>query len=135
MPVTKEIVAAWHVQEAKRKEDVATSKQEATRRPPQAIDPDQHNPFDPLSGKPRVWYSRTKDGEYRFYDNPGFDPQSGEPLVIVTQDALDDWRESRSERTATKCYIITRDPQQPVRYGSKPGIDAATGRECRELTP
>jgi hypothetical protein len=46
-----------------------------------------------------------------------------------------DWRKSRRERAASKCYIITRDAQQPVRYGSEPGIDAATGRECRAVTP
>jgi hypothetical protein len=30
--------------------------------------------------------------------------------------------------TARKCYVVTRDD---IQYGESPGIDPATGRECR----
>jgi hypothetical protein len=32
---------------------------------------------------------------------------------------------------STKCYVVTRDD---IEYGEKPGIDPATGRECRPVT-
>jgi hypothetical protein len=34
-------------------------------------------------------------------------------------------------QTAIKCYVVTRDD---IRYGERPGIDPATGRECRPVT-
>jgi hypothetical protein len=34
---------------------------------------------------------------------------------------------------ATKCYVLTRDGK--VTYGEHPGIDPATGRECRPVKP
>ena len=74
LPITKEMVALWRDQEKKRKEDEGRRKQDEARRAPQLIDPEKYNPFDPLSGKPRVWYSRNEEGEYQFYDNPGFRP-------------------------------------------------------------
>jgi hypothetical protein len=43
-------------------------------------------------------------------DRDTFDPESG---------------------TARKCYVVTRDD---IRYGERPGIDPATGRECRPVT-
>ena len=35
--------------------------------------------------------------------------------------------------TAVKCYVVTRDGT--VTYGNRPGIDQATGRQCRPVTP
>ena len=37
------------------------------------------------------------------------------------------------EGNAIKCYVLTRDGK--VTYGEHPGIDAATGRPCRPVTP
>jgi hypothetical protein len=34
---------------------------------------------------------------------------------------------------AIKCYVVTRDGK--VSYGEQPGIDQATGRQCRPVTP
>jgi hypothetical protein len=36
-----------------------------------------------------------------------------------------------ASRTGRKCYVVTRDD---IRYGESPGIDPATGRECRPVT-
>ena len=61
---------------------------------------------------------------------------TGVVLLLIGQ-SLVVWRGSsdkffeRSGR-ATKCYVITRDA---VHYGERPGIDPATGRECRSVTP
>ena len=70
-----------------------------------------------------------------FFDRPGFDTGSGEALSVVTRDVLGDWRKRQQDAKSTKCYIITRDPREPVRYGARPGIDPVTGRQCRQLTP
>jgi hypothetical protein len=35
--------------------------------------------------------------------------------------------------TAVKCYVLTRDGK--VTFGEHPGIDPATGRQCRSITP
>jgi TPR repeat protein len=135
LPVTKETVSLWRDQEKKRKEDEGTRKKDEARLAPHPIDPEKYDPFDPLSGKPRVWYSRSEEGEYQFYDNPGFDPRTGEALAIITRDVLGDSTKARRKPNAQSCYVITKDPQQPVQYRESPGIDPATGRQCRLVTP
>ena len=135
VPITKEMVALWRDQEKKRKEDEGRRKKEEARQAPQLIDPEKYDPFDPLSGKPRVWYSRNEEGEYQFFDNPGFDPRTGVVLAIITRDVLSDWSKNRRKRSAQSCYIITKDSNQPVQYRESPGIDPDTGRQCRLVTP
>jgi TPR repeat protein len=127
-PITKDVVAEWKTQQADRKA-------RAAQRPPQRIDPETYAFFDPLTGKARVWYVRTPSGEYQFYDNPGYDPETGEPLSIISKEVIDAWRSPVPKQEAKRCYVITRDEHQPVRYGEQSGIDPDTGRQCRELTP
>jgi hypothetical protein len=135
LPIAKQIVALWRDQEKRRKEDESRRTQQQARRAPQLVDPEKYEPFDPRSGKPRVWWSRNEEGEYQFYDNPGFDPRTGEALAIVSREVLADWSKSRRKRGDQSCYIITEDPKQPVQYGESPGIDPNTGRQCRLVTP
>jgi tetratricopeptide (TPR) repeat protein len=135
LPVTKEIVALWRSQEKTRKEEERRRKQEEARQAPQLIDPDKYAPFDPISGEPRVWYSQNGTGEYQFYDNPGYDPRTGEPLAVVTRDIIDAWHNSLQKRASQKCYIITLDAREPVQYRERAGTDIETGRQCRMVTP
>jgi TPR repeat protein len=120
IPVTKEIVARWKVQ--------------AARRVPKKVDdPDRFGPFDAISGNARLWYRLAEDGRYDFFDAPGYHPQTGEPLSIVTREIMSAWQ--KSEREKKHWYVITRDAGHPVRYCQAAGIDLATGRLCREITP
>jgi hypothetical protein len=121
LPVTKEVVDAWKLQ-----------KQQEARKAPQPIDPEKYAFFDPITGKPRVWYRRGENGDYEFYDRPGFHPLTGEQLTVITRDTINDWRKYTQETASQKCYVITRDS---VQYGNHPGIDQATGRQCRPVTP
>jgi hypothetical protein len=83
LPVTKEIAQAWKAQIA-----------EIKRHVPNKVDPDTFVFFDPRNGVARAWYWRGTDGKYEFYDSPGFEPASGEPLKIVTRDILNDWKKT-----------------------------------------
>ena len=127
VPINKDVVALWKAQQAEHEAEVA-------RKAPERIDPDKYAFFDPLTGKARVWYMHTPSGEYQFYDNSGYHPETGEPLSIITKEVIEAWRASRSKPQAKRCYVITRDEHDPVRYGEQPGIDPVTGRQCRELT-
>src|SRR5262245_52147237 len=118
LPVTKEIVDLWKVQ--------------VVRRMPQRVsNPDEFGAFDTISGSARLWYRLADNGQYEFYDAPGYHPQTGERLQIITREVLAAWQKSRKKRW----YVITRDAKQPVRYCEAEGIDEVTGRECREITP
>jgi hypothetical protein len=123
-PVSKEIVEVWKVQATERRIRDA-------RRAPEPVDPSTYPPFDPKTGEPRIWYLKSTGGGYRFYNRPGYDPQTGEELLVIARGVLDEWHEYEFKKTEKKCYIITRDG---VRYSNKPGIDQVTGRQCRELT-
>ena len=104
-----------------------TQSAERNRRAPTLVNPDSYQPFDPITGKPRMWYWKSAAGDYEFFDNRGFHPKTGEPLILITNDALNDYR----TRSAQRCFILTRDS---VRYGSVAGVDPKSGRVCRDLT-
>src|SRR5262245_30513865 len=123
-PVSKEVAELWKAQATDRKARDA-------RRTPERVDPNTYPPFDPKAGEARIWFHKSAGGDYEFYNRPGYDPQTGEALLIITRDVLDEWHKSQAEKAEKKCYIITRDG---VRYGDKPGIDQLTGRQCREMT-
>lgn len=69
------------------------------RRAPNRIsDPDKFGFFDPVSGKPKVWYWISAAGEYEFYDGPGFHQKFGEELKLITPQAIADWRKGLEEK-------------------------------------
>lgn len=122
LPITREVVEVWKAQ--------------AARRTPTPIDdPRQFGFFDPLTGSAKVWFRRTETGKYEFFDGPGYSPGSGEPLSIVTPEIVSAWQQSLDKSAQKRCYVITRDAREPVRYGNQSGFDPITGRQCRELTP
>jgi TPR repeat protein len=123
-PVSKETVELWKTQATERRVRDA-------RRAPERVDPSTYPPFDPKTGEPRIWFHRSAGGEYEFYNLSGYDPQTGEELLVITRNVLDEWHKSEVKKAEKKCYVITRDG---VRYSDKPGIDQLTGRQCREMS-
>ncbi len=86
LPVTKEIAEAWREQKR--------------RRAPKLIsDPDKFVFFDPLNGQARAWFWLSSGGRYEFYDAPGYQPQTGDKLDIVTRDVLNRWRDRQKTPT------------------------------------
>ena len=53
--------------------------------------------FSPI-GDPVVWYHERKQGEFDFYDAPGFDPKTGQPLVPVSKEVVERLERSKLER-------------------------------------
>jgi hypothetical protein len=102
-PVTKQIVQEWKTQ---------------SRRGPKLIkDPENYIFFDPVTGNSRAWYWRDDNGGYQFYDAPGFQPQTGDQIKLVTRDVVDDWK---------KHINVAHAPQRvdPTKY---PFFDPITG--------
>ena len=54
--------------------------------------------FDQKSGLPLLWYSKL-DNEVQFYDGPGYDRFTAEPLKAVTKDLYLEWKQSAQPRT------------------------------------
>ena len=77
-------------------EDVAEEWKIQIKRPhvPNSVDPQKYTFFDPLIGNPLAWYWLGADGSYEFYDGPGFQPQTGDPLKIATKYVVDAWKKS-----------------------------------------
>jgi len=44
--------------------------------------------FDPLTAQPKVWVHKNDQGCFDMFDNPGVDPQSGDPLSPITKEAV-----------------------------------------------
>jgi hypothetical protein len=54
--------------------------------------------FDPISGKPRLWYWRRDKADYEFFDGPGFHPQNGQALQSFTRDLLTQYQKEIEEK-------------------------------------
>jgi TPR repeat protein len=114
LPVTKEVVEIWKDQ---------------NRLPPERLFPDKNFAFfDPVTGQPRAWNRKNESGEFEFYNRPGFYPQTGEARLVVDLATISAWKKYVEGHPSTPCYVLTKDS---VRYGTRPGIDAETGRQCR----
>ena len=64
------------------------------------IDPRTATFFNPITGDPQLWYYRYSDGRLEFYDKPGFHPQTGTGLEVVTRDVYATWQDSLSQQAA-----------------------------------
>jgi hypothetical protein len=114
IPISKDIVSVWNDQ---------------NRQAPERIYPDDDFPFfNPVTGQPNAWHRKTETGDYEFYNRPGFNPRTGEPLIVVDLATIAAWKKYREEHQGSPCYVLTK---ASVRYGTQPGIDAETGRQCR----
>jgi hypothetical protein len=61
------------------------ARQKKGLRPRQVLsDPRQLAFFDPVTGRPQIWYSVGPEGNYRLFDSEGFDPDNGALLLAVT---------------------------------------------------
>lgn len=58
--------------------------------------------FNPISGRPRIWYYKKSDGTYELFDSRGFHPGSSEPLLPVTKDIVVDIKAN----TPTSCFTF-----------------------------
>ena len=66
--------------------------------PPKPVDPFKAVWFNPASGQPQIWYVKEEDGSFVFFDNAGYDPQSGEQLHPISPKVLREWRASLARR-------------------------------------
>lgn len=55
--------------------------------------------FDPVTGRPAVWYSTLKSGAYRFFDGRGIDPHTGQELKAITPDIVERIRQRQVSET------------------------------------
>ena len=123
LPITKEVAEQWKKQSGER-----------SRRVPKLItDLDKYVFFDPLNGQARAWYWLGENGRYQFYDSPGFQPQTGDKLQLVTRDIINEWKDKQNNPTTASrppnrvqiaSDTVFFDPVSPEVHGC--GIGAAT---------
>jgi signal transduction histidine kinase len=86
-PITRRVADEWTADEQSRL-------QEAKRIPPKRIpNPETTVFFDPITGQPKVWYWRSDQGDWEFYDNKGYHPRNGDPLQVVSREVLSRWQQ------------------------------------------
>jgi len=70
------------------------------KRPERIVD---DNPifFEPRSGRPIVWYSRTKTGEIELFNLMGFHPQTGEELQAISAPVGEEYKAQRAASKLT----------------------------------
>jgi uncharacterized protein (UPF0147 family)/signal transduction histidine kinase len=127
-PITRQAAEDWN-----------TQNENAGRRAAGRIaDPDGFGFFDPVTGAAKVWYWRSKAGDYEFYDGPGYHSGAGDQFKAITREVIADWRQglevvvAKRKQEQQQCYVTTR---TTIKTLSRIGIDPDTGLECRPLTP
>jgi hypothetical protein len=90
LPITPQVAEAWQTQMAS-----------TIKRAPGRVDPEKYNPFDPVTGAPRMWVWQ-EGPQYEFYDGPGFQPRTGEPLKVVSREVLSVWKRETEAAAAKK---------------------------------
>src|SRR5260370_40716809 len=58
--------------------------------------------FDPNTRQPLVWYLSSADGNFRFFDGPGVDPQTGQNLSPVTPEFIGNLRRQQSPQAVSQ---------------------------------
>src|ERR1017187_1041272 len=56
--------------------------------------------FDPITGHPRVWYFKDSNGEYKFFNQTGYDPGTHEPLREMDRQTREDVIRLQEQRAA-----------------------------------
>jgi hypothetical protein len=91
LPATSVIAAEWPKQHAADK--AAATKERA----PNRVDPSKVQFFNPRSGVPNVWYWRSSNGDLEFFDNEGFHPLTGDKLLPVSKEVVEEYTKRRTE--------------------------------------
>jgi len=81
------------------------------KRPERIVD-DNPDFFEPRTGQPIVWYSRTKTGEIELFNLMGFHPQTGEELQPISAPVGEEYK---AQRAANKLKAERRHQSAPQR--------------------
>ena len=124
LPVTKDVANEWSQQ---RRKCVPA---------PVKISPDTRI-FDPASGNPWLWYWRSANGEYEFFDCEGFHPRNGEVLKPFDREALrsyeNDIREREKQLQAEQERLRKEQEERKRKEAAeKAARDAKAAREAKE---
>ena len=94
LPIDKDTVQAWRVQSER-------SKPVIDEAPPKRIDDllKVEAPFEPVTGKPNIWYWKSPTGSYEFFDKRGFYPGTGDRLLPVTKAFIEEWKRHIASQT------------------------------------
>jgi hypothetical protein len=108
LPVTPDIVEVFMSQRAERQQRAVRRQ----RRPPQQVDPETYQFFNPATGEPQVWYWQDPEGSYEFFDAQGFHPSTGEPLKPVDGTTLGKWRRQKADKENREKQEFARKEQE-----------------------
>lgn len=94
--------------------------------------------FDPLTAQPKVWVHKNDQGCFDMFDNPGVDPQSGDPLSPITKEAVRVIKECANTALRNQERVQAATPQantatpelrtlSMLAYGASPRIAVPVG--------
>jgi hypothetical protein len=125
----------------KTEEQLAEEEKEKQRKlnPPERVISETPQFFNTATGEPMLWYWKSPDGEFEFFDNSGFHPVTGDPLYPVTRLIAADWSrtvEARAERlrrqqeeelnarsSGERCDQLAANPYDLQRPQGLPGVE------------
>ncbi len=115
---------------AVRKEEEERADRE--KRPPKAVDPTTAAWFDPVSGRPQVWYWR-EGNRYEFFDNSGFHPRTGDRLTVVDRKVVGEWRAAGEREKREAVERVQREAALKEAEAQRQLKLARAGQLCDEL--
>jgi hypothetical protein len=86
-------------------------------------DPARHDWFDSVTRDPLLWYYTDSDGNFHFFDGPGYAPATGDELKPVNPDIRHLWERrsrDRAEALPTPAQVTARQSANNVAVGEDP---------------
>jgi hypothetical protein len=97
-PVNKEIISSIKDELLKKQKlEEEQNRMLNAEEPERITDSENINFFDPVSGKSTVWYYINKNGNYEFFDQPGFHPVYQDELKPVTKDIISRYLDKKNK--------------------------------------
>jgi hypothetical protein len=89
--------------------------------PARRIAVDENTQFFDSFGNARLWYGRDRKGAVQFFDKPGRNPYTGEPLLNPTKEAIDEALNATSAKTDAQLLSDPANaPKLVVTYAGMP---------------
>jgi hypothetical protein len=94
-----------------------------------AVDPEHVDWFSPDTGKASIYYCKSSNGDYEFFDRFAHNPATGQELHPVTAEVRAEYEAWRKERLEREIRVETEEAQ----LEEKKGADDARESRLREL--
>lgn len=95
------------------------------------VNPQNADFFNTFTEDAQVWYYKTPNGKYDFFDGPCYHPELGVRLKPVTRSVVQDWKQQAPSSGEKEDERQPQPPQEKQRRGTDQGTESEPDKEAR----